>query len=159
MKSFAHLAQISVNPEGGVPKYRIAETAITTEGVRGDKQRNRRCHGGPQRAVSLYSRELITQLQAEGHPIDCGTAGENLTLSGLDWAEIKPGAQLQIGDEVLLEITSYVVPCYKITASFAEGNFKRILQKLHPGWSRVYAKVLCAGTVREGDAVVLIEKA
>ena len=68
----SHLIQISVNPQGGVPKYRVAETFISVEGVQGDKQRNRKFHGGPQRAVCLYSHELIRALQDEGHPIDCG---------------------------------------------------------------------------------------
>jgi MOSC domain-containing protein YiiM len=50
------------------------------------------------------------------------------------------------------------VPCHKIAASFADGEFHRISQKLHPGWSRVYARVLAQGMVRLGDEVVLVER-
>ncbi len=147
------IIQISVNPRGGVPKLRVEETFISTEVVQGDKQRDRRFHGGPQRAVCLFSYELIRALQGEGHPIDCGTTGENLTLSGLDWNTILPGTRLKIGGEVELEITSFTTPCSNIAASFADGEFTRISQKLHPGWSRVYARVLNEGIVREGDEV------
>jgi MOSC domain-containing protein YiiM len=91
-------------------------------------------------------------LRAEGHPIDAGTTGENLTIEGLDWSALVPGVRLIIG-EAELEITSYVVPCRNITASFANGEFKRIGQNIHPGWSRLYARVLREGTVRVGDAV------
>lgn len=150
-----HIVQISVNPKGGVPKHRIGQTHLKTEGVEGDKQRERRFHGGPERAVCLFSYERLQALQDEGHPIDCGTTGENLTIAGLNWDEIVPGVRLQIG-EALLQITSYTTPCSNIAASFTDGEFKRISQKLHPGWSRLYARVLQEGLVQEGDAVQLI---
>ena len=123
------------------------------KGVRGDKQRDRRFHGGPRRAVSLYSYERIQALQAEGHPIVPGSSGENLTIGGIDWVAIKIGDRLRIGD-LVVEITSYAAPCTNISGSFADGLSKRISQKLHPGWSRLYAKVLVAATVHAGDAVV-----
>lgn len=150
----ASLIQISVNPKGGVPKYRVPSAVLTVNGVTGDKQRDRRYHGGPERAVCLYSTEHIEALRNAGHPIAPGTTGENLTISGLDWAGLQIGDRLLIGDAVELEITSYTTPCYKISDSFADGEFKRIAQKLHPGWSRVYAKVLREGMVQEGDSVV-----
>jgi MOSC domain-containing protein YiiM len=51
-----------------------------------------------------------------------------------------------------LEITSYAAPCGSIRASFAGGRFKRISQKVNPGESRLYARVLREGRVRAGDA-------
>jgi MOSC domain-containing protein YiiM len=141
---------------GGVPKHKVAEAHLSNTGVAGDKQRDRRFHGGPERAVCLYSQELILALQQEGHPIDCGTTGENLTIAGLDWAALKPGTVLRIGSEVQLKITSYTAPCVNIAGSFADGGFKRISQKVHPGWSRVYARVLAEGMVREGDLVSVV---
>ena len=146
--------QINVNPQGGVPKRPITSARITAKGVAGDKQRNRRFHGGPQRAVSLYSHEHIQALQAEGHPITPGSIGENLTIGGLDWAALTVGDRLQIGDQLRIEITGYATPCSNIIASFADGAITRISQKLHPGWSRLYAKVLVEGEVRVGDAVM-----
>lgn len=153
----AKIFQINVNPEGGVPKFRVESAKLTFEGVEGDKQRNLKYHGGPMRAVCLYSLEIIEKLRAEGHPIEAGAAGENLTISGLDWNEIVPGVQLQIGD-AQLEITSYTRPCHKIRAAFANGEFMRPWQKTHSGQSRVYAQVLVEAIVRQGDAVSIIEK-
>jgi MOSC domain-containing protein YiiM len=146
------LAQINVNPQGGVPKHRVPSARLTPDGVEGDRQRYLDIHGGPHRAVSLFSLERIQALAAEGHPIAPGTTGENLTLAGLDWEGLVPGVRLRVG-AVLLELTNYTVPCKTIRASFAQSDFTRISQKLHPGWSRLYARVLEAGTVREGDAV------
>jgi MOSC domain-containing protein YiiM len=149
------VVQINVNPKGGVPKLPILSARITPKGVTGDKQRNRRFHGGPQRAVSLYSYEHIQALQAEGHPIRPGSTGENLTIGGLDWAALSIGDQIQIGDQLRLEITAYAAPCNSISASFAGEAITRISQKLHPGWSRLYAKVLNEAEVRAGDPVVV----
>ena len=126
---------------------------MSERGLDGDQQRNLKFHGGPDRAVCLYSLELIEQLQEEGHPIDAGSSGENLTLSGLDWHQIRPGVRLAIGPEVQLEVTSYTTPCIHNGRWFRDGDFSRISQKLNPGWSRVYAKVLHGGIVRPGDAV------
>ena len=151
----AYVASINVNPRGGVPKHAVPNTQIGTQGVAGDKQRDRRFHGGPERAVSLYSLERIAALQAEGHPIAPGSTGENLTISGIDWGELAVGDQLRIGD-LLVEITSYAAPCSNIAGSFADGLSKRISQKLHPGWSRLYGRVLAEAAVQTGDPVELV---
>ncbi|HEX8834100.1 MAG TPA: MOSC domain-containing protein [Abditibacteriaceae bacterium] len=155
MENSGRVIQISVNPQGGVPKHRVAEAQLLSGGVAGDKQRQLKFHGGPQRAVCVYSYELIRDLQEEGHPIEPGTTGENLTLSGIDWTQMRPGAQLQVG-EALLEVASYTAPCNNIAASFVDGDFMRISQKTNAGWSRVYARVLNEALVREGDAAQLI---
>lgn len=59
---------------------------------------------------------------------------------------------VRIGD-VVGEITSYATPCHKIARWFADGDFNRILHDRHPGWSRLYARVLRPGSVRVGDPV------
>lgn len=149
------LVSINVNPRGGVPKLPVAGANISLTRVEGDKQRNRRIHGGPLRAVCLFSLERIEALQAEGHPIAPGTTGENLTIAGLDWNTLGPGMRLRIGD-VELETTSYTVPCKNIAASFRDEQFNRISQKLHPGWSRLYARVVSEGCVQTGDLVQIL---
>lgn len=149
----ARVVQVNVNPQGGVPKYAVESALVTVSGVRGDKQRDRRYHGGPERAVSLFSYELIEALKAEGHPIAPGTTGENLTISGLDWETLQVGDCLAIGAELRIQITAFAAPCSNIAGSFADGSFKRMSQKLYPGWSRLYARVLQEGSVRPGDPV------
>lgn len=150
------VAQINVNPHGGVPKYRVSSARLNVGGVEGDKQNNRRFHGGPTRAVCLFSLEVIDELRAEGHSISPGSTGENLTVTGLDWAKLAPGTRLQIG-EAQLEITFYTRPCFKIGASFVDEEFNRIKQKNYPGQSRLYARVLEEGIVREGDEVRVLD--
>jgi MOSC domain-containing protein YiiM len=150
----AYVHQISVS-NGGVPKLPVAEAKISREGVAGDRQRNRSVHGGADRAVCLFSLEQLEALRAEGHSIAAGSSGENLTLAGMDWAALKPGVRLRIGETVRLEIVSYTSPCEHNARWFVDGNFTRISQKRHPGWSRVYARVLAEGVVHAGDRVEL----
>src|SRR5687768_6068187 len=91
---------------GGVPKLHVETARVTVNGIETDRQRNRRFHGGPERALCLYSLELIAVLQREGHPIFPGSIGENLTLSGLPWESMVPGVTLEAGS-VRAMITSF----------------------------------------------------
>ncbi len=140
--------------KGGVPKRPCLLARVTVDGLAGDWQLDRRYHGGPDRAVCLYSLDRIMALREEGHPIVPGATGENVTLSGIDWDQVTPGARLQIGD-VLLEVTAYADPCKTIRGAFHGERFVRIGQKVHPGWSRIYTRVLQGGELRPGDAVTL----
>jgi MOSC domain-containing protein YiiM len=145
---------VSINcSNGGVPKLATQEAFISMKGVDGDRQRDLRFHGGPDRAVCLFSMDLIEALRAEGHPIGPGTTGENVTVAGLDWSTVIPGARLSLGP-VEIEITRYAPPCQTIIASFADERSVRISQKVFPGWSRVYARVIEAGVLAVGDPVV-----
>ena len=146
--------QLNTSP-GGVPKLAIREAEVTELGLTGDDHKFPDIHGGPERAVCLFSLERIQELQAEGHPIFPGAVGENVTISGIDWNTVTPGQKLSLGDEVLLEITSYTSPCNSIPESFVAGEYQRISQKLHPGYSRVYARVLRPGRIRIGQPVQL----
>src|SRR3981081_4102195 len=146
------LASINMSG-GGVAKRRVNDAKVSRSGLLGDDQNDKTHHGGPERAVCVYSMDRIQALQQEGHPIDAGTAGENVTLKGIDWDLVVPGMRIKLGDEVLLEVTSFTSPCKTIRESFIDGRFVRISQKLHPGWSRVYARVLSEGEIRSGDPV------
>ena len=147
---------ISINvSNGGVPKRRVSDAKVSLLGLVNDDHDDKKHHGGPERAVCVYSLERIRALQAEGHPIDIGTAGENVTVEGIDWELVVPGARFRLGEEVLLEVASFTSPCKTIRESFTDGRFVRISQKLHPGWSRVYTRVLSEGAIRYGDTVEL----
>ena len=149
------ILQISAS-NGGVPKHSIERGIVWEEGLQGDRQADLRAHGGPMRALCLYSFEVIERLRAEGHPIGPGTTGENVTVGALDWSLVVPGAQMRLGREVLIEITAYAAPCWKTARSFSDGDSDRMSQADHPGESRVYARVLRGGEIRAGDPVELI---
>ena len=152
-----YVASVNVS-QGGVPKMPVGEALVTVSGLFGDSQRNRKFHGGPMRAVCLFSLERITEMRHEGHPIDIGTTGENITVAGIDWDLVRPGLVLEMG-EALLEVTDFTKPCRTIRESFEGFHFIRMSQTLYPGWSRVYARVLRKGMVRTGDLVRALRSA
>jgi MOSC domain-containing protein YiiM len=152
------IAQLNVSP-GGVPKLPVREARVTHLGLEGDAH-DYEHHGGPERAVCLFSLEMIDALALEGHTIAPGTIGENVTVEGIDWSLVTPGMRLRLGDEVVLEVTRYTSPCYKIAPVFLGREYSRVSQKRNPGWSRVYTRVLVEGAVRTGDPIqVLPERA
>jgi len=150
------VVQINISG-GGVPKLPVASARVTANGLEGDGHRDLEHHGGPERALCLFSLEQIRALQVEGHTVTPGAIGENLTLEGLDWERFQPGAMLELGERVRIEITRYTSPCFNIKSRFLGGDFARVSQKLHPGWSRVYAKVLLPGSISQGDPVRFLD--
>ena len=52
------IVQLSVS-SGGVPKTAVPTAHISGEGVEGDRQAHPGIHGGPDRAVCLFSMERI----------------------------------------------------------------------------------------------------
>jgi MOSC domain-containing protein YiiM len=147
----AQVVQVNTSP-GGVPKIPRFSGDVRVNGISGDGHTARQ-HWGPEKALCLYSLDRILDLQREGHPIFPGSTGENLTIAGLPWDEIVPGDRFAIGDAIIIEITSYTAPCAKIAASFRDEDFSRMDHETHPGWARLYARVVHEGIVRPGDRI------
>jgi MOSC domain-containing protein YiiM len=140
--------------DGGVPKRSIGGADVSHAGLNGDRQADRKHHGRPFQALCLWSSDVIAELAADGHPIEAGAAGENVTVEGLDWSTLRPGTRIRIGS-VLAELSFPATPCAKQTRWFADGDFGRIDHGRNPQWVRWYAWVREPGRVDEGDAVVV----
>jgi hypothetical protein len=139
--------------DGGVPKAAVDAVRVDLDGVIGDRQANRKHHGRPFQALCLWSADVIEALRAEGHPVHAGATGENVTVAGIDWASLRPGARVRVGG-VLCELSAWATPCRKIDQWFV-GRSDRIGHDTNPGWSRIYAWVLEPGEIRAGDEVVV----
>ncbi len=139
---------------GGVPKTSIQVAEIGPNGVIGDVQGNRRNHGRPWQAICLYSSDLLANLRSEGHPIEAGATGENITISGVDWTRMRGGLTITIGD-VVLRTSSPAAPCHKIGDCFTGRHWNRIHHVERPGWARWYASVLVGGSVAPVDTVTV----
>ena len=149
----AKVHQISVS-DGGVPKLAVDHAVVGDRGVVGDRQADTEFHGSPDQALCVYSLDVIEALRAEGHPIEPGSAGENLTIEGLDWASLESGMVIEIG-AVIAELTFPAAPCRKNARWFVDGGFRRMSHEAHPGWSRWYARVLRGGEIATAEPVVL----
>jgi MOSC domain-containing protein YiiM len=138
---------------GGVPKLPVGEVDVGWSGVDGDVQATRLHHGRPWQALCLWSADVVDELAAAGHPIAYGRAGENVTIGGLDWAHVRPGARLRIG-AVRCEVSSYSLPCSKNAQWFIGGRFDTMHYERGPV-SRVYATVTAPGHIATGDPATL----
>ena len=146
----AKLIALNISP-GGMPKLPITSAFVSHDGVAGDWQRNRKYHGGIDRAICLYSHELYDRLRAMDIDLPSGSVGENFTTTGIDFDHLRPGDRLEVGRAVI-EITGVRTPC---------GNLNKVHPKLlaamegHSGW---LAKVVVEGDVRPGDEVSVVTR-
>ncbi len=148
---------INISTQGGVPKLPIDKAEIKFQGVEGDFNRFRteKINSIGTRAVTLFSLEQIEKLKSEGHAIDVGTTGENITVEGIDWPTLEVGARMMIG-EAVIELSEPTAPCSKIGKSFIDGAFSRIDHELELGWSRWSASVIEEGLVEVGNQVIIL---
>ncbi len=156
MAAIGRVVQVNVSA-GGIPKLPVEHARVGRYGLDGDGHNDRTEHGGPHRAVCLFGTEAIERLRSEGHPVEPGSVGENLTTAGVEWSRLPVGTRARIGDDLELELASPTTPCATQTANFSDGNFNRILIDRHPSDSRMYARVLHEGDVRAGDSIVVLE--
>ncbi|MEZ5373664.1 MAG: MOSC domain-containing protein [Microthrixaceae bacterium] len=140
--------------DGGVPKPAVPFGAIDAGGVAGDRQGARKHHGRPWQALCLWSADVVAAWAAEGHPIFPGAAGENLSVSGVDWPRLRSGLIVEIGT-MTARLTAPAVPCAKNSRWFADGDQGRLGHDVSPGRARWYASVLTPGRVHPRDRVVV----
>lgn len=150
------IVSVNVSP-GGVPKRPVASAWVGRLGLDTDAHTEPPpTHGGPDQAVCLYAVEAIARVAADGHQAFPGAYGENLTVEGIDWAGLRAGDVLTIGEGgPTLELCDMAGPCQTIAHWFVERRIARISPKIHPEDSRWYARVLVEGRVAPGDRVTV----
>ena len=144
----ATLAQLNVSP-GGMPKLKVESARVTRFGVEGDVQKNLKYHGGPNRAVCIYSEELYAWLREQGIDLQNGSVGENFTTRGIDLSALVKGDRLRVG-ECLIELTDIRVPCRNL------NKWDPKLLETIKGRSGWVAKVIEEAEVRPGDEITVL---
>lgn len=143
------LAQLNVSP-GGMPKRPVLFARVTADGVEGDRQRNLKYHGGPDRAVCLYSEELYDELRDAGIDMAAGSVGENFTTRGIDLRQLAKGDRLRVGGDCVIELTDVRVPCRQLKMWDPD------LPELIVGRSGWVARVVAGGVVKPGDPIEIV---
>lgn len=129
-------------------------------GVRSDVQANRKYHGGLDQAVYAYAQEDAEYWAAElGREIPAGFFGENLRTEGIDVNAALVGERWQVGERLILEVTSPRTPCATFArwlgAPHERGWVKRFAAARRPG---PYLRVVRAGQVQAGDEIVVLSR-
>ena len=130
---------------------------VNTKNLEGDKQADLLNHGGTDKAIYAFSLDhhAYWQQKLGLEQIDYGKFGENLTIAGLDEADIAIGDRIQINDCVL-EVSQPRIPCYKISFEFQQQSMlNQFIDYAHTG---VYFRVIQPGTITAGQDVEVITK-
>lgn len=132
---------------------------LTTLGLAGDEQGDRRVHGGPDKAVHHYPGDHYPAWRADlgTHPLlDApGAFGENISTLGPTEADVAIGDRFRIGT-ALVEVSQGRQPCFRLDLRFgARGVALRMQDSGRTGW---YYRVLEEGMVAPGDMLQLVDR-
>jgi MOSC domain-containing protein YiiM len=125
-------------------------------GLEGDGQGDLINHGGPDKAICVYSAARYPYWESEfGRPFLPGAFGENLTIGS--WTE----QELCIGDivaagEVLLQVSQPRQPCYKLGLRNELPELPARVQQT--GYSGFYFRVLKEGYLAAGEKLKIAER-
>lgn len=139
----------------GIFKFPVSEPLfLEKESVAQDTISNRKVHGGVHKACYLFSMDQYPYWKGLYPDLkwDWGMFGENLTVEGLDEAQIRIGDIFRIGT-ALVQVSQSREPCYKLGVRF--GNQDILRQFIDHGYSGAYARVLEEGQVQTGDILQL----
>jgi molybdopterin adenylyltransferase len=115
-------------------------------GIEGDRK-----GGNPKRNLNIKSYETMETLREDGFSTLPGQMGEQIVIQGIDVGKLAEGAQLQIGDQALVEVVSHRTGCERFEGIQGKSP------KLAAGRMGVMAKVITGGKIAVGDAVKLLQ--
>ncbi len=122
----------------------------------GDAQANTVRHGGPNKAVSVYSYNHYPYWEKElGQTLPFGSFGENLTVANLIESEVCIGDIYQIG-EAIVQVTQPRPPCHKLAKKFHRSELPVLFQTT--GFTGFYLRVLQEGMVSADKPMILLER-
>lgn len=129
---------------------------LRTLNLDGDRQVDLKGHGGPYKAVCVYSIEQYDHWQQKLGRDDFrhGQFGENFTVDGMPDDKTHVGDVFRVGG-ALVQVTQPRVPCYRLGIKMGSPEFpKKFLQSSRVGF---YMRVLEENEVGAGDLIELIE--
>jgi ferredoxin-NADP reductase/MOSC domain-containing protein YiiM len=130
-------------------KGRVKLRALNLDG---DGQADLNAHGGPFKAVYVYSIENYAYWERElaRNDFGYGQFGENFTVEGMPEEAVHIGDIFRVGS-ALVEVTQPRAPCFKLAITMGVPDF----DKVFPGSGRVgfYLRVLEEGEVGAGDVI------
>ena len=118
---------------------------------------DRKHHAGINKACYLFSADEYDFWKKQYPELDWdwGMFGENLTVKGLNEAEIRVGDIYTIGT-AKVEVSQPREPCYKLGVRFEDQKIlKKFIKRGRPG---TYVRIVEEGEVAVGDSVKLVKR-
>ncbi len=141
-----YITAISISEKKGQKKHNIESAQLRVDhGMVGD------AHAGQwHRQISLLGIASIDYMRNQGANVKPGDFAENITVEGIVLYELPVGTQLQLGNEVLLEVTQIGKECHH-----GCEIMKQVGSCIMPTQG-IFAKVLKDGIIQVGDAVCIL---
>lgn len=137
------IQSIIIRPERGETPLRVSDAKITNEGIKGDHYAK---EDGKRQVTLIASDDLNEVAAAVGFQGDVHLASRrNIMVDSLPDEDLK-GKFVGLGDDVILEITGYCNPCFRMDENFGEGAISAFEKKA--GW---VARVIECGSISVGD--------
>ena len=138
---------ISISEKKGQKKHNIESAELRVEhGMVGD------AHAGNwHRQISLLGIKSIELMKAKGADVKPGDFAENITVEGIVLYDLPVGTKLQLGDQVILEVTQIGKECH------SGCEIQQQVGSCIMPTQGIFAKVLQNGTIRVGDTVQEIQ--
>ena len=138
---------ISISEKKGQKKHNIeSANLIVDHGMEGD------AHAGNwHRQISLLGITSIEHMREKGADVKPGDFAENITVEGIVLYDLPVGTKLQLGSDVLLEVTQIGKECHH-----GCEIMKQVGSCIMPTQG-IFGKVLKNGTINVGDDVTIIE--
>lgn len=130
---------------------------LASENLTGDGQADLTVHGGPDKAVCVYSVDHYPLWREELREPECGPGwfGENFSVEGQQENAVCVGDTYRVGTAVV-QISQPRAPCSKLGRRWNRLDMpKLVIASGRTGW---YLRVLEEGDVECGDTLTLVER-
>ncbi|MEV5961291.1 MOSC domain-containing protein [Kribbella sp. NPDC051952] len=111
------------------------------------------------RQVHLIQFELYDELGDLGYDVSPGQLGENVTTRGVDLLALPRRTRLQLGPDVVLEVTGLRSPCRQIN-NFRPGLLKEVIHTDEDGTvvrkTGVMSIVVVGGIIHPDDPITVV---
>lgn len=141
-----HVEAVCISHKKGTIKKEQAQVEVLQNwGIEGD------AHAGRwHRQVSLLAGESIDGVKETLPSIKNGVFAENIVTRGVRLELLKTGDRLKVGAGVVLEITQIGKECHNSACAIKKATGDCIMPR-----EGLFAKVICGGSVRRGDEILV----
>ncbi len=142
--------------KSGIAKSSVEQAVqLTKLGFEGDEQADLVHHGGPDKAICVYSYDHYPHWEKVlGHRLDYGAFGENFTVERLSERDVRVGDIYRIGSATV-QVSQPRQPCWKLAMRWGLDELPLLVT--NSGATGFYFRVLETGVVHASDELALLQ--